>query len=102
MECFYKRRPFDEVGKLIRGYRQRMFREWRERGVFESTEQRVCDLAKVIRKNGWLSEAELDAIKEHVEREPESQIYREQNDIVVIERVETVNEIVEEELVGRS
>ena len=33
MECFYKIRSFDEVGKPIRGYRQRMFREWRERGV---------------------------------------------------------------------
>ena len=99
MECFYKSRPFDEVGKPIRGYRQRMFREWRERGVFESIEQRVCDQARAIRKNAWLSEAELDAIKEQVEREPESQIYREQSDIVEIERVETVNKIVEEELV---
>jgi len=56
-----------------------MFREWRERGVFESTEQRVCDQARAIRKNGWLSEAELDAIKAQVESEPESQLYREHN-----------------------
>ena len=41
-------------------------------------------------------QAELDAIKEQVERETESQIYREQNDIVEIDRVETVYEIVEE------
>ena len=67
--------------------------------MFESTEQRVCDQPRAIRTNGWLSEAELGAIREQVEREPESQIYREQNDIVEIERVETVNEIVEEELV---
>ena len=67
--------------------------------MFESTEQRVCDQARAIRKNGWFSEAELDVIKEQVEREPESQIDREQNDIVEIERMETVNEIVEEELV---
>ena len=59
----------------------------------------MCDQARAIRKNGWLSEAELDAIKEQVEREPESKIHREQNDIVEIERVETVNEIVEEELI---
>ena len=25
MECFYRSRPFDEEGKPIRGYRQRMF-----------------------------------------------------------------------------
>ena len=72
MECFYKSRPFDEVGKPIRGYRQRMFREWREKGVFESAEQRVCDQARAIRTNGWLSAAKLDAIKEQMEREPES------------------------------
>lgn len=38
---FLQSKPLDEVGKLIRGYRQRMVREWRERVVFESTEQRV-------------------------------------------------------------
>jgi len=74
-----------------------LFREWRERRVFESTEQHVCDQARAIRKNGWLSEAELDAIKVQVESEPESQIYREQNDIVETDPVETVIENVEEE-----
>ena len=43
MEYFYKCWPFDKEGKPIRGYRQRMYREWRERGMFESTEQRVRD-----------------------------------------------------------
>ena len=62
MECFYRSKPFDEEGKPIRGYRQRMFREWRDRGMFESTEQRVSDQARAIRKNGWLSELELEAI----------------------------------------
>ena len=55
MECFYRSRPFDEEGKPIRGYRQRMFREWKEKGMFESTEQRLCDQARAIRKNGWLT-----------------------------------------------
>ena len=36
MECFYRSKPFDEEGKPVRGYRQRMFREWRDRGLFES------------------------------------------------------------------
>ena len=44
------------------------------KGSVESTEQRVYDQARVIRKNGWLSEVELDAIKVQVESEPESQI----------------------------
>ena len=28
MERFYRSKPFDEEGKDVRGYRQRMFREW--------------------------------------------------------------------------
>ena len=27
IECFYRSKPFDEEGKPVRGYRQRMFRE---------------------------------------------------------------------------
>ena len=69
MECFYRSKPFDEEGKPVRGYRQRMFREWRDRGLFESTEQRVCDQARAIRKNGWLSQLELETIKRQVEDE---------------------------------
>ena len=69
MECFYRNKPFDEEGKPDRGYRQRMFREWRGRGLFESTEQRVCDQARAIRKSGWLSQLELETIKRQVEDE---------------------------------
>ena len=50
MECFYRSKPFDEERKPVRGYRQRMFREWRDRGLFESTEQHVYDQARAIRK----------------------------------------------------
>ena len=46
-----------------------MFREWTNRGLFESTEQRDCDQARAIRKNGWLSQLELEAIKRQVEDE---------------------------------
>ena len=53
MEYFYRSKPFDEEGKPVRGYRKRLFRKWRERGMFESTEQRVCVQARAIRKNGW-------------------------------------------------
>ena len=69
MECFYRSRPFNEEGKPIRGYRQRMFREWKDRGMFETTEQRVCDQARAIRKNGWLSDLELDMIRRKIENE---------------------------------
>ena len=55
MECFYRSKPFDEEGKPIRGERKSTFREWRERRMFKSTEQRVCDQARAIRKNGSFS-----------------------------------------------
>ena len=35
--------------------------------MFESTEQHVCDQARAIRKNGWLSELELEEIKRQVD-----------------------------------
>ena len=66
MECFYSARPFDENGVPKRGYRQRMFRAWKERGVFNTTEQRLCDQARAIRKNGWLTDFELESIKRRV------------------------------------
>ena len=59
LECFYRSNPFDEEGKPIKGNRQRMFREWRCRGLLELTEQRICDQARAIRKNGWLSQLEF-------------------------------------------
>ena len=52
MKCIYRSKTFDEEGKPVREYRQGMFREWRDRGLFESTEKRVCDQARAIRKNG--------------------------------------------------
>ena len=40
-----------------------------EIGPFESTEQRVCDQARAIRKNGWLSEIEIELLKREMEIE---------------------------------
>ena len=66
--------------------------------MFESTEQRVCDQARAIRKNGWLSELELEAIKKHVEGESQSELCREQDLTVDAETVETDVGTVEEEI----
>ena len=88
MECFYRSKPFDEQGKPIRGYRQRMFREWRDRGMLESTEQRVCDQARAVRRNGWLSELELEAIKRQVEDESQDDLWEGQDVTVEAETVE--------------
>ena len=50
---FFRSKPFDDDSKSIRGYRQRMMQEWKEDGVFEITEQQLCDQARAIKKNGW-------------------------------------------------
>ena len=72
MECFYSANPFDENGVPVRGYQQRMYREWRERGMFNTSEQRLCDQARAIRKNGWLSEVELEAIRRRLAKQSEA------------------------------
>ena len=46
---------------------KKMLREWRDRRLFESTEQSICDQARAIRKNGWLSQLELETVKRQVE-----------------------------------
>ena len=71
MECFFRSKPFDDDGKPIRGYRQRMMQEWKEYGIFETTEQRLCNQARAIRKNSWLSELELENIRRVIEAESE-------------------------------
>ena len=69
MECFFRSKHFDDDGKPIRGYRQRMMKDWKEHGVFKITEQRLCDQAKAIRKNGWLSDLELENIRRMIDAE---------------------------------
>ena len=71
MECFFRSKPFDDDDKPIRGYRQRMMQEWKEHGVFEITEQRLCDQARAIKKNGWLSDLELENIRRMIDTESE-------------------------------
>ena len=38
MKCLFRSQPFDDEGKPIIGYRQRMMQEMKEQGVFEMTE----------------------------------------------------------------
>ena len=71
MECFFRGKPFDDDGKSTGGYRQRMMQEWKELGVFEITEQRLCDQARAVRKNGWLSNLELENIRRMIGAESE-------------------------------
>ena len=48
-----------------------MMWEWKEHGDFDITEQRLCDQARAIRKNGCLSDLELENIQRMIEAEIE-------------------------------
>ena len=66
MECYYLSNPVDDNGKPVRGYRRRMHSFWKERQSFNITEQRLCDQARLIRKNNWLTALQLAEIKDRV------------------------------------
>ena len=69
MECYFLCRLFDEEGKPIRGLRKRIHNIWNERQGLKVTEQRLCDQARMIRMNGWLTELEMNAIKKCIMNE---------------------------------
>ena len=58
----------------------------------------MCDQARTIRNNGWLSELELEAIKRQIEGESQCKLSRDQDVTVDTETVETDVGTVEEEL----
>ena len=74
-----------------------MFREWRDRRLFESTEKRVCDQASVVRKNRCLSQLKLKTIKRQVEDEFQSEFG--EDDATEIETVENEDTTESEEMV---
>ena len=84
--------------KEISRYRKRKFRERRENRVFGSKEQRVCDQTRAIRKNSWLSELELEAIKKQQECESHDELWREQDVAVDAETVVIEAGTVEEQI----
>ena len=58
----------------------------------------VFDQARAIRKNGWLLELELEAVKRQIENESQGEFCREQDVAVDAETVETDAGTVEEEI----
>ena len=102
MEWFFRSKPFHDDDKPIRGYRQRLMQEWKEHGVFEITKKRLCDQAKAIRKNGWLSDLELENIRRMIEAESEivnesiedvEENQAERNIVRTTERNDTINNV---------
>lgn len=70
MGCYYRSEP----GR--RGYIRRMANIWRERGGFALSEERLAMQARTIKNKEWLTEEELEEIKqqestENVDREEE-------------------------------
>ena len=56
MECYYRSNPIDDNGVPLKGYKQRMYKKWFEQGASgNAIEQRICDQARAIRRNGWLA-----------------------------------------------
>ena len=43
---------------------------WKDKGMFDIREQNLCDQARMIRKNEWLSAVELEMIKRYVLEDP--------------------------------
>ena len=83
--------PVDENGKPIRGYRRRMHNIWKERQSLNITEQTLCDQARMIRKNDWLTAVELEEIKKRmVNANSEENVSEEQDvDEAVVEENST-------------
>ena len=66
MEWYFLSKPMDEEGKPLRGCRKRMHAIWKERQKMVVTEQRLYDQARMIKKNGWLTNLELEDITRRV------------------------------------
>ena len=69
MECYYRSRQVSETRVPSRGNRKIIYSQWKIKGIFESPEQRICDQARAIKKNGWLYDVELEAIRRNIEKE---------------------------------
>ena len=66
MECYFLSRPVDEEGKPIRGYRRRMHNIWKQRYDTEITQQLLCDQARMITRNEWITKLEEGNIRKKV------------------------------------
>ena len=68
MECYFRSKS------KINGYRQRMHAIWRDKGMFNITEQRLVDQQSQIRKKQRLTKLELEEIQRRIEDEPHSHV----------------------------
>ena len=63
MKCYIKSNP------KVRGYMKRMMALWSDIGVYKINQQRLADQARAIKRNGWLSDVEIEEIKRSIAAE---------------------------------
>ena len=75
MECYLRSNPD------IRGYRRRMIDLWKDKGMFDISEQRLADQVKHIRRNQWLTKVEIEEMKRTITRtdNPDQNNHRDQD-----------------------
>ena len=63
MKCYIKSNP------RVRGYMKRMMALWSDIGVYKINQQRLVDQVRAIKRNGWLSDVEIEEIKRNIAAE---------------------------------
>ena len=53
----------------MRGYMKRMMALWNDIGVYKINQQRLADRVRAIKRNGWLSDVEIEEIKRSIAAE---------------------------------
>jgi len=67
-------KAYFQVNPKIRGYRQRLFREWKKTGLhLNVNEQNLCDKARYLLKCNYFSELELETLKKQEQVLPSAQ-----------------------------
>ena len=70
MECYYR-------SKLkISGYRRRIHATWRDKRMFNITEQTLMDQQSQIRKKQWLLNLKLEDIQRRIDDKPHGHVPR--------------------------
>ena len=67
------KQPVRRLSK-INEYRQRMHAIWRDKGLFNITEQKLMDQQSQIRKKQWLIKMVLEEIERRIEDEPHNHV----------------------------
>ncbi|XP_067937308.1 uncharacterized protein [Watersipora subatra] len=88
MECYYQSQPEK------RGYMKRMHQIWKDRGLFSTTDQRIADQVRVNKRNGLMSDLEMEEIRQRVATTPTNTLV--QNN--VNEHIDAVEEVMESDI----